>query len=60
MSASTRITVSVALRERQLIETIRAIEAVDLSVLDVAGQEALSSALDRFRAALQRLQERLR
>lgn len=60
MAASTRVTVSVRLTERQLVEVIRALDAMDRSTLDAAGQEAVTSALAHCRAALVRLQERLR
>lgn len=60
MSASTRVTVSVRLRERQLIETIKALVAVDLTALDAAGQIAVTSALELFMDALQALRERMR
>lgn len=56
--AATRITVSVRLRERQLTETILALEAVDLTRRDASGAVAIQSALLLFRVALARLQER--
>lgn len=58
--ASTRVTISVRLRERQLVETIRALEAVQLAAHDAAGQSAITTALERFRAALADLQERIK
>lgn len=58
MAPSTRHTVSVRLRERQLIETIAALQAVDLSQRDAASVSAITTALVLFQAALAKIQER--
>lgn len=60
MSASDRLTISVRFRERQLVETIAALEAVNLAAHDAAGQSAILSILEKCRAALKDLQERVR
>lgn len=61
MTPSARVTISVRLTERQLEETIHALEAVlELEAHDAAGLSAITTALERFRAALTELQERTR